>query len=67
MTWDPQWKAEPHRIKFLVQGVYDVISSTKGLEAVGKPAAGFAGRSLTRVFNTLIIEREAKESQQRYH
>lgn len=31
VTWSEIWKAEPHRIKFLIQAVYDVLPSLSNL------------------------------------
>ena len=34
-TWAELWKAEPHRIKFLIQAVYDVLPSPSNLHTWG--------------------------------
>ncbi|XP_061747756.1 uncharacterized protein LOC133545995, partial [Nerophis ophidion] len=36
VTWTELWKAEPHRIKFLIQAVYDVLPSPSNLFTWGK-------------------------------
>ncbi|KAK7919076.1 hypothetical protein WMY93_010360 [Mugilogobius chulae] len=36
VTWNELWKAEPHRIKFLIQAVYDVLPSPSNLHNWGK-------------------------------
>ncbi|XP_028292553.1 uncharacterized protein LOC114455485 [Gouania willdenowi] len=36
ITWTELWKAEPHRIKFLIQAVYDVLPSPSNLCIWGK-------------------------------
>lgn len=36
ITWTELWKAEPHRIKFLIQAVYDVLPSPSNLYIWGK-------------------------------
>lgn len=36
VTWAELWKAEPHRIKFLIQAVYDVLPSPSNLHTRGK-------------------------------
>ncbi|XP_051969484.1 LOW QUALITY PROTEIN: uncharacterized protein LOC127634119 [Xyrauchen texanus] len=36
VTWAELWKAEPHRIKFLIQAVYDVLPSPSNLHIWGK-------------------------------
>lgn len=36
VTWSELWKAEPHRIKFLIQAVYDVLLSPSNLFIWGK-------------------------------
>lgn len=36
MTWAELWKAEPQRIKFLIQAVYDVLPSPSNLHIWGK-------------------------------
>ena len=35
VTWAELWKAEPHRIKFLIQAVYDVLPSPSNLHTWG--------------------------------
>lgn len=35
VTWAEIWKAEPHRIKFLIQAVYDVLPSPSNLHTWG--------------------------------
>ncbi|XP_063056078.1 uncharacterized protein LOC134450153 [Engraulis encrasicolus] len=35
VTWNEIWRAEPHRIKFLIQAVYDVLPSPSNLQAWG--------------------------------
>ncbi|KAL7880337.1 hypothetical protein SRHO_G00025910 [Serrasalmus rhombeus] len=35
VTWTGIWKAEPHRIKFLIQAVYDVLPSPSNLHTWG--------------------------------
>ncbi|XP_063054019.1 uncharacterized protein LOC134448252 [Engraulis encrasicolus] len=35
VTWTDIWRAEPHRIKFLVQAVYDVLPSPSNLHTWG--------------------------------
>lgn len=35
VTWADLWKAEPHRIKFLIQAVYDVLPSPSNLHTWG--------------------------------
>ncbi|XP_053332775.1 uncharacterized protein LOC128506382 [Clarias gariepinus] len=35
VTWTEIWKAEPHRIKFLIQAVYDVLPSPSNLHTWG--------------------------------
>ncbi|XP_060938981.1 uncharacterized protein LOC133018922 [Limanda limanda] len=35
VTWAELWKAEPHRIKFLIQAVYDVLPSPSNLHIWG--------------------------------
>ncbi|XP_030004234.1 uncharacterized protein LOC115429122 [Sphaeramia orbicularis] len=35
VTWAEIWKAEPHRIKFLIQAVYDVLPSPSNLHSWG--------------------------------
>ena len=35
ITWTDLWRAEPHRIKFLVQAVYDVLPSPSNLHCWG--------------------------------
>ncbi|XP_061733213.1 uncharacterized protein LOC133536595 [Nerophis ophidion] len=36
VTWTELWKAEPHRIKFLIQAVYNVLPSPSNLFTWGK-------------------------------
>ena len=36
ITWADMWRAEPHRIKFLIQAVYDVLPSPSNLHTWGK-------------------------------
>ncbi|XP_049324773.1 uncharacterized protein LOC125789951 [Astyanax mexicanus] len=36
LTWNEIWKAEPQRIKFMVQAVYDVLPSPANLHTWGK-------------------------------
>ena len=36
LTWNDIWKAEPQRIKFMVQAVYDVLPSPANLQVWGK-------------------------------
>ncbi|KAK0135126.1 hypothetical protein N1851_029059 [Merluccius polli] len=36
LTWNDIWKAEPQRIKFMVQAVYDVLPSPANLHVWGK-------------------------------
>ncbi|XP_056097411.1 uncharacterized protein LOC130076370 [Rhinichthys klamathensis goyatoka] len=36
VTWTELWKAEPYRIKFLIQAVYDVLPSPSNLFSWGK-------------------------------
>ena len=36
VTWTDLWKAEPQRIKFLIQAVYDVLPSPSNLFCWGK-------------------------------
>ncbi len=36
VTWTELWKAEPHRIKFLIMSVYDVLLSPSNLHLWGK-------------------------------
>ena len=35
VTWAELWKAEPHRVKFLVQAVYDILPSPSNLHIWG--------------------------------
>lgn len=35
VTWSEIWKAESHRIKFLLQAVYDVLPGPSNLHTLG--------------------------------
>ncbi|KAL7863464.1 hypothetical protein SRHO_G00124480 [Serrasalmus rhombeus] len=65
VTWTEIWKAKPHRNKFLIRAVYDVLPSPSNLQTWGiaeTPACPLCSKRVSSLQKTIAFVRAAEQA-----